>query len=70
MTIDDLKSQLRRELSIQKLINKEITSHIAITDADVANFYNANKASFNLAEPQVHLAQIMVTPCPTRTCAT
>lgn len=62
MTVDDLKSQLRRQLTIDKLINKEITSHITITDADVANFYNANKASFNLAEPQIHMAQIMVTP--------
>jgi len=61
MTAEDLKSQLRRDLSIQKLINKEITSHITITDADVANFYNSNKASFNLAEPQVHIAQIVVT---------
>jgi peptidyl-prolyl cis-trans isomerase SurA len=64
MTIDDLRRQLRRDLTIQKLINKEITSHITITDADVANFYNANKASFNLAEPQIHIAQILVTPNP------
>lgn len=64
MSLDDLKAQIRRDLSIQKLINKEITSHITITDADVANFYNSNKASFNLAEPQVHLAQIVVTPVP------
>ncbi|MFB3828673.1 MAG: peptidylprolyl isomerase [Bryobacteraceae bacterium] len=64
LSLDDLKAQIRRELSIQKLINKEITSHITITDADVANFYTANKASFNLAEPQVHLAQIVVTPAP------
>src|SRR5205085_7116764 len=56
--------QLRRELSIQKLFNKEITSHIAISDADVTAFYNANKAGFNLAEPQVHMAQILVTPFP------
>jgi peptidyl-prolyl cis-trans isomerase SurA len=62
LTIDDLKSQLRRDLTIQKLINKEITSHITITDSDVANFYNANKPSFNLAAPQVHMAQIVVTP--------
>ncbi|MFN0166521.1 MAG: peptidylprolyl isomerase [Bryobacteraceae bacterium] len=62
--LDELKAQLRRDLSIQKLINKEITSHIAITDADVANYYNGNKASFNFAEPQVHLAQILVTPAP------
>src|SRR5215469_15097533 len=51
MTVPDLKSQLRRDLTIQKLINKEITSHITISDADVSNFYNNNKASFNLAEP-------------------
>jgi peptidyl-prolyl cis-trans isomerase SurA len=64
MTIDDLRGQIRRELTVNKLINKEITSHIAITDADVTSFYNANKASFNLAEPQVHMSQILVTPFP------
>jgi peptidyl-prolyl cis-trans isomerase SurA len=64
MTIEDLRSQLRRDLTIQKLINKEITSHITISDADVANFYNSNKASFNLAEPGVHMAQILVTSGP------
>jgi len=61
-TVDDLRSELRRDLTVSKLINKEITSHIAITDADVANYYNANKASFNLAESQIHMAQIMVSP--------
>src|SRR5579872_3748361 len=64
MTAEDLKAQLRRDLSIQKLFNKEITSHITITDADVASFYDANKASFNLAEPQVHVAQIVITNAP------
>ncbi len=64
MSVEDLKSQLRHDLTIQKLINKEITSHITITDADVANFYNSNKASFNLAEPQIHMAQIVVTKNP------
>ena len=64
MTVDDLRAQLRRELTVNKLINKEITSHIAITDADVKAFYDANKASFNLPEPQVHIAQILVTPFP------
>ncbi len=28
------------------------------------DFYNANKSSFNFPEPQVHLAQILVTPNP------
>lgn len=64
MTLDDLRAQLRRDLSIQKLFNKEITAHIAITDKEVAEFYEANKASFNLPEPQYHIAQILVTPYP------
>jgi len=64
MTMDDLRAQLRRDLTANKLINKEITSHIIITDADVASFYNANKAVFNSAEPTIHMAQILVTPNP------
>jgi len=64
MTAADLRAQIRRDLTISKLINKEITSHIVITDADVTNFYNANKSAFNFPEPRVHLAQILVTPTP------
>ena len=64
MTLDDLKAQLRRDLSIQKLLNKEITANIKITDADVTSFYQANKPRFNLPEPQIHLAQIAVSPAP------
>jgi peptidyl-prolyl cis-trans isomerase SurA len=64
MSADDMKAQLKRELSMTKLLNKEITSHIAISDKDVTDFYNANKSSFNFPEPQVHLAQILVTPNP------
>jgi len=62
MTQADLKAQIRRELSVEKLFNKEIGSHISISDADVTAFYNANKPEFNLAENKVHLAQILVTP--------
>jgi len=62
MTVDELKMQLRRDLSVQKLFNKEITSKINITDADVSSFYSANRKNFNLAEPQIHLMQIVVTP--------
>ncbi len=64
MSVADLKAQIRRELSVQKLISKEIGSHISISDGDVSAFYNANKASFNLPEDKVRLAQIMVTANP------
>jgi peptidyl-prolyl cis-trans isomerase SurA len=62
MTVEDLKLELRRQLSIQKLLNREVVAKISITDQDVTDFYNANKAQFNVAEPQYHIAQIVVTP--------
>jgi peptidyl-prolyl cis-trans isomerase SurA len=64
LTADEFKAQIRKDLSMAKLWNKEITSRISIADRDVTEFYNANKASYNFAEPQVHLAQILVTPNP------
>jgi peptidyl-prolyl cis-trans isomerase SurA len=64
MTVADLKKQLRRDLSVQKLVNKEITSKISITEREIAEFYAANKASFNRAEPAIHMAQIVVTAAP------
>lgn len=67
MSVADLKAQIRRELSVQKLFNKEIGSHITITDKEVADFYNSNKSSFNLPENKVRLAQILVTPAPEST---
>ena len=62
ISVDDLKSDLRRQLSIQKLLNREVVAKISITDQDVTDFYNANKAQFNVAEPQYRIAQILVTP--------
>ena len=61
ITLEEFRAQLRRDLSLQKLINKDITSKINITDADVSSFYAANKKSFDFPEPRLHLAQIVVT---------
>jgi peptidyl-prolyl cis-trans isomerase SurA len=64
MTLDDLKRDLRRNLTIDKVLNKEITSKINITDKEITDFYNQNKAQFNLIEPRYHLAQIVVSSQP------
>ncbi|MGC1106316.1 MAG: SurA N-terminal domain-containing protein [Candidatus Acidiferrales bacterium] len=64
LTVDDLKNEIRRELSIQKLLNREVVAKIKVTDADVTDFYEKNKAQFSVAEPQYHVAQIVVTPHP------
>jgi peptidyl-prolyl cis-trans isomerase SurA len=60
-TVDDLKRAIRRNITIDKLFNKEVNSKITVTDADVANYYNQHKAEYNLRETQYHLAQIQVT---------
>ncbi len=65
MSLDDLKRDIRRNLTETKLLNKEIESKINITDAQIAAFYAAHKADFDLIEPQYHLAQIVVTTMPT-----
>ena len=62
ITVDDLKSDLRRQQSITKLMNREVVAKISISDQDVAEFYNSNKQQFNVAEPQYRIAQIVVTP--------
>ena len=62
MSVDDLKRDLRRQLSIQKLLNREVAAKVTITDQDVADFYNTNRNQFNVAEPQYRISQIVITP--------
>ena len=64
ITLADFKADLRRSITVEKVLNKEITSKINITDADITSYYNEHKAEFNLIEPQYHLAQILVTTQP------
>lgn len=64
ITLDDFKRDIRRSLTVDKVLNKEVTSKINVSDQDISNYYNQHKAEFNLIEPQYHLAQIFVTPVP------
>src|SRR5438067_3934564 len=64
ISLEDFKQDLRRSLTREKVLNKEITSKINITDQDISNYYNQHRAEFNLIEPQYHLAHIFVTPLP------
>lgn len=62
LSVDDLKKGLKRQLSTEKLLNREVVAKISITDQDVTEFYASNRAQFNVAEPQYRIAQIVVTP--------
>ena len=63
-TLDDLRREVRHQLTESKLINKEIDSKINITDAEITNFYALHKADFNLIEPRYSIARIMVSNGP------
>lgn len=62
---DELRRQVRESLLVTKLVNKDIASRVTVSDAEVADFYQRNKARFNVPETTYHLAQIEVTPAPT-----
>lgn len=64
LTLDDFKHDLRESLTVDKVLNKEVTSKINISDQDITAYYNAHKSEFNLVEPRYHLAQIFVTTTP------
>jgi peptidyl-prolyl cis-trans isomerase SurA len=63
MTADDIKAQMRKGLTVEKLITREITQRINVSDAEIADLYEKNKASFNLPKGY-RLQHIMVTPFP------
>jgi peptidyl-prolyl cis-trans isomerase SurA len=64
ITLDDFKRDLRRSVTVDKVLNREITSKINITDGDISGYFEAHKSEFNLIEPQYHLAHIFVTTRP------
>ena len=64
ITVADFKRNIRRSITVDKVMNKEVSSKINVTDQDISDYYSAHKGEFNLIEPQYHLAQIMVTPMP------
>jgi peptidyl-prolyl cis-trans isomerase SurA len=63
-TLDDVKHDLRRSLTIDKLLNKEINSKVTVSDSDIADYYNQHKAEFDFIETQYRLAEIRVTDVP------
>lgn len=60
VTLEDVRRDIRRAISKNKLINKEIESKINITDSEIKDYYAQHKDDFNQIEPEYHLAQIVV----------
>jgi peptidyl-prolyl cis-trans isomerase SurA len=62
LTPADIREGIRRELLAEKVITQEVGSKITVSDQEVQDFFNANRAQFNIAEEAYHVAQIVVTP--------
>lgn len=61
LSLDDFKREIRRSLTTQKVLNREVTSKINISDQDISAYYKQHRAEFNVIEPRYHLARILVT---------
>jgi peptidyl-prolyl cis-trans isomerase SurA len=62
LTPVELREGLRRELLTRKVVVQEVGSKVAVTDAEITAFFNANRPQFNVPEESYHIAQIVVTP--------
>ena len=62
LTPADMREGLRRDMLANKVMEREVIAKVTVTDQDIKNFFEANRASFNRAEDAYHIAQITVTP--------
>lgn len=62
LSAEDMREGVRRELLAKKLIDQEVVAKVAVTDQEINDFYNANRAQFTVAEESYRIAQIVVTP--------
>jgi peptidyl-prolyl cis-trans isomerase SurA len=63
-TVETLKREVSRNLTINKLLRKEIDAKISVSDSDVASYFALHKTEFNNVNTSYHLAQIVVTTSP------
>lgn len=62
LTAADMREGLRRDLLVQKVLEREVVSKVNVTDQDITDFFNANRAQFNRPEEAYRIAQIAITP--------
>ena len=64
ITPDEFRQEVRRELIVRKVVEKEITEKVTVSDAEITAFFEKNRDQFNVRERQYHLAQIVVNSLP------
>lgn len=62
LTAADMREGLRRDMLVQKLFEREVSSKVAVTDQEITAFFEANRAQFNRTEDAYRIGQIVITP--------
>jgi hypothetical protein len=62
LTAADMREDLRRNLLAQKVVDSEVAAKAAVTEQEIKDFFEANKAQFNREEDAVRIAEIVITP--------
>ena len=62
LTAADMREGLRREMLVQKLLEREVSAKVSVSDQEISTFFGANKSQFNRTEDAYRVAQIVVTP--------
>ena len=61
LTLEDLQSRFKDQLTIQKLISREIRSRVTVSPAEVTQYYEQHREQF-ITPPAVQVATILVRP--------
>ena len=61
LTLAALREQVRQNLLVEKLLQRDVTGRLAISQADVEAYYRNHAEQFRIPETRYHLAQILVT---------
>lgn len=60
MDLPGLRRQARRQLTVERLLVREIASKVEVDETEMRAYYDANLAAFSVPEQRLHLAQILV----------
>lgn len=62
LTLEDIKKGIRRELAVNKLLERDVTAKATPSEDEISAFFTTHRQQFNYTEPQYRIAQIVVTP--------
>ncbi len=58
--LEDLRVEIRRQLTVEKLLMREVSSRVSVGESEMRDYYQRNLAAFTVPEDNLHLVQILV----------